>query len=268
MKLSIYVDQCTLEHWAGRIDCTDAILISFFQGLNADDPKIREKMWRGYFLAKRSWVLTQMPILGIADRALYRRLKKLRELGILDVLHRRVEGNKSLAYFRLSKTFRKIHDARHEAASDAAKNKTKAMVSEDHGSSESHGRLRPEPWSSETINKVLSINKEATVESGASREAADSTADIRTAQDIHAQKAELQEHSAEVDDIIGSFKRNHLTHIIADNGDTPSPSEGDDWEEIVDAEPDDTDWPEYDEEWPEEPDTEVPGENSTDDGAT
>ena len=162
MTFSLYIDQLTLQHWEGKIDLVDCAIVSFLLDLNPDNPKIREHMWRGHFLIKREWLLEELPMLGIGEQALYKRLRKLRELKIVSVLHKTVDGNKTLAYFKLSGLFWKIRTKRHKAASDAAKetyyddeNDGKAIVSRYHGSSKSHSLLVSEPSSPETSNESI-----------------------------------------------------------------------------------------------------------------
>ena len=159
MILSIYIDQLTLAHWAGKIDPTDAFIIAFIQGLDPQNPKLREFMWKGHFLILRRWLLHACPLLGIEKQALYKRLRKLRELGIIDVLRRTVAGNRTLAYYKLSTTFWKVCNERHAAAT-AAVEAGKAIVSEDHGSTESHSLLISEPSSLETSYSLVKYSVE------------------------------------------------------------------------------------------------------------
>jgi len=135
MKFTIYIDQLTLEHWKGKIDAIDCLILGFIHDLNPGDPAIKKRMWRGHFLIKRDWLLEEMPMLGIEAKALYRRLKKLRELGILERIHRNIEGEgiRTNAYFRLSKRFWAIRAKRHEKADKAVKDVQFPVPSRDHG---------------------------------------------------------------------------------------------------------------------------------------
>ena len=145
MKFSIYIDQLTLQHWQGQIDAIDCLIIGFIDDLDPKDPIIKKHMWRGHFQINRAWLLEEMPMLGIEAKALYKRLKKLRELGIIDKVNRQIEGEgiRTNAYFRLSKLFWKIHAKKHKEATEATKNTTFPVVSSDHGKDNPRGLQRP-----------------------------------------------------------------------------------------------------------------------------
>ncbi len=167
MKHSLYIDQLTLEFWAGKkvpparvdiqgtyrarflthvLDVVDAFLVAFVSDLNPHDEAIKDIMWRDHFLVKLAWLRERLPLLQIDERALHRRLRWLRMMGILESLTRTVDGNKSLAYYRMSSLYWQVRARRHEEAAKAAK-KVKAMVPRDHGNTESHGPGGP--WQSE-----------------------------------------------------------------------------------------------------------------------
>jgi len=119
VKLSVYIDQCVLEFWKGKIDTCDAFLIGFLQDLNPDNPEIRKHMWRGHFLVTLPWLLEQLPLLQISKQAVSKRLIKLRELGILNCITKKIDGNKVITYYKLSDFFWKIHNHRHQKATEA-----------------------------------------------------------------------------------------------------------------------------------------------------
>ena len=135
MKFTIYIDQLTLQHWKGKIDMIDCAIIGFINDLDPKDPVIKKHMWRGHFQINRSWLLEEMPMLGIEAKALYKRLRKLRELGIIDKLNRQIEGEgiRTNAYFKLSKLFYKIRDKNRKKATEATKDDTFPVPSRDHG---------------------------------------------------------------------------------------------------------------------------------------
>ena len=75
-------------------------------------------MWRDHFLITRDWLLDEMPLLDISKHTLYRKLRHLREMGLLSVLHRgggKIKGtmSRTLAYWKLTpkywRTKAKIH---------------------------------------------------------------------------------------------------------------------------------------------------------------
>ena len=135
MKFSIYIDQLTLQHWQGQIDAIDCLIIGFIDDLDPKDPIIKKHMWRGHFQINRAWLLEEMPMLGIEAKALYKRLKKLRELGIIDKVNRQIEGEgiRTNAYFKLSKLFYKIRAKNRKKATEATKNDTIPVPHRDHG---------------------------------------------------------------------------------------------------------------------------------------
>ncbi len=163
MKHSVYIDQLTLEFWAGKkvapanvdiqgsyrtrflshkLDVVDAYIVAFIADLNPNDKAIQKIMWRGYFLIKLAWLRARLPLLEIDERALHRRLRWLRMMGILESLNRTVDGNKSLAYYRMSALYWRVRARRHEKAAKAAKS-VKAMVHRDHGKAQNHGPQGP-----------------------------------------------------------------------------------------------------------------------------
>jgi hypothetical protein len=135
MKFSIYIDQLTLQHWQGQIDAIDCLIIGFIDDLDPKDPIIKKHMWRGHFQINRAWLLEEMPMLGIEAKALYKRLKKLRELGIIDKVNRQIEGEgiRTNAYFKLSKLFYSIRAKNRKKATEATKNDTIPVPHRDHG---------------------------------------------------------------------------------------------------------------------------------------
>ena len=120
MKHSIYIDQLTLEHWKGKIDTVDALIISFIQDLDPKNPAICEHMWKGHFFITRNWLLDNLPLLNMSPQAISKHFKKLVELGIVSCRTKTVDGNKKLNHYKLSELFWKIHNKRHEAATEAA----------------------------------------------------------------------------------------------------------------------------------------------------
>lgn len=135
MKFTIYIDQLTLQHWKGKIDAIDCLIIGFINDLDPKDPAIKKHMWRGHFQINRAWLLDEMPMLGIEAKALYKRLKKLRELGIIDKVNRQIEGEgiRTNAYFKLSKLFYSIRDKNRKKATKATKNDTIPVPHRGHG---------------------------------------------------------------------------------------------------------------------------------------
>lgn len=270
MKHTIFIDQLTLEHWKEKIDTIDAVIISFIQSLDPKNPAIKSLMWRGYFLITRKFLLEQCPILGPVDppdpkkneekwprrtitrQALYRRLRKLRELGLLCVIHRTITGNKQLAYFKLSDAFWKVNNARHKAATDAAKKETsasseavvsrdhgpKAVIPGDYGSAKNHSICVPEPSSPETSNEFIKNSL---------RETSPESPLLNGAPPDDSGKEPGPTDVAQVVEILGDFKRNHINHHL-DVPDEPDPDDG--WE-IIDEDPDQPEPEEDDSEWPE-----------------
>jgi len=154
MEYSLYIDQLVLEFWKGKIDPTDCLILAFIADLDQNNPEIAEHMWKGHFLITRKWLIEQLPILTLGEQAIYKRLRKLRELGILDRKHKTVDGNKTLAYFKLSAFYYKIRNSRHKKADEATED-NKAIVPEDYGSEKSHSLSVSEPWSPETSNESI-----------------------------------------------------------------------------------------------------------------
>jgi hypothetical protein len=168
MKNSIYVDQFTLEYWVGRklnpssvqntgkdrqrylnrrFDAVDALIGALIQDLNPEDPAVKKWMYKGHFLVKLEYLRERIPILDLAKKSaadtLYRRLRWLRMMGILDCLNRTGDGKKTLAYYRLSRRYWQIRARRHEAATRAAK----AIIPSDDGSRKRHLPQGPGPSS-------------------------------------------------------------------------------------------------------------------------
>ena len=138
MKYSINIDQITLEEWEGKIDMIDCAIITFIRDLNPDNPKIKKLMWRGYFLVKLEWLLDELPMLGIADRTTRRRLQHMCELGILEKLNKRIDGEgiRQLAYYKLSKAFWKAHAKRHKKVEDGIGHEPKKDAEDVHSGDE------------------------------------------------------------------------------------------------------------------------------------
>lgn len=163
MKHSIYLDQLTLEYWKGKIDPTDCLIIAFIADLNPQNPKLKEHMYRGHFLITRKWLLDQLPMLQISAQSVYKRFRKLKDLGVLSCIHKNVDGNKTLAFFKMSGLYYKISRTRHQKASEEAQKiravadggEGRAIVSEDCANEQSHSLLVSEPCSSETINESI-----------------------------------------------------------------------------------------------------------------
>jgi len=163
MKHSIYIDQLVLEFWKGKIDVTDCLILSFIADLNPQDETLKKYMYKGHFLITRHWLLDELPMLQIGAQALYKRLKKLRELGIITVLHKTVTGNKQLAFYRMSKLYYKISRMRHIKATEAARGikavaepeDEKAVIPGDHGQEESHSISVSKPSSPETMKPSI-----------------------------------------------------------------------------------------------------------------
>lgn len=185
MKHTLYIDQLTLEFWAGRrvdparleiqgtdrerflnhtMDTDDAFLVAFISDLNPHDEAIREIMWREHFLVKLSWLKDRLPLLQMSEYSLYRRLRWLRLMGILESITRTVDGNKSLAYYRMSSLYWQIRARRHEEAAKAAK-QVKAMLHQEHGNGKailpaehgyekSHTPQGDEPYSTGTSKAI------------------------------------------------------------------------------------------------------------------
>ncbi len=138
MEYSINIDQITLEEWEGKIDMIDCAIITFIRDLNPDNPKIKKLMWRGYFLVKLEWLLDELPMLGIADRTTRRRLQHMCELGILEKLNKRIDGEgiRQLAYYKLSKAFWKAHAKRHKKVEDGIGHEPKKDAEDVHSGDE------------------------------------------------------------------------------------------------------------------------------------
>ncbi len=154
MKFSIYLDQLTLGFWKDKIDFLDCGILAFIADLNPQDKEIKNCMWRGYFLITRKWLLDQLPMLQIGEQAIYKRLKKLRGLGILSCIHKTIDGNKTLAYFKMSDLYWKIRAKRNKRAGEAAEN-IKAIISEDNDDIKSHSISVSEPSSPGTSNESI-----------------------------------------------------------------------------------------------------------------
>lgn len=155
MKYSIYIDQLTLSYWQGKIDAVDCLIIGFINDLNPDNPGIKKHMWRGHFQIQRSWLIDEMPMLGVSEQTLYRRLRHLRELGILDKINRQIDGEgiRTNAYFKLSKDFWKIHAKRHKNITESIKDDTFPVVTHDYGTENPRSHLRESPSSPMTSNE-------------------------------------------------------------------------------------------------------------------
>ena len=126
MKFSIYIDQLVLDYWKGKIDFIDCGLIGFIQDLNPDNPEIRKHMWREHFRISLEWLQEELPLLAMSRQAISKRMKKLKQLGILSILDRRIagEGIMKLTYYKHSGLFWKIHKRRHDEATKAARKVT------------------------------------------------------------------------------------------------------------------------------------------------
>ena len=117
MTYSLYIDQLVLKCWEDEIDPTDSFIISFIYDLNQDNPNIKNWMRDGYFLINRKWLLEQLPLLKLEGHALGVRLRKLKELGILDgKIYMTQKGKQS--YFKLSEQFWQVHTEIHRAVDE------------------------------------------------------------------------------------------------------------------------------------------------------
>jgi len=161
LKHRILVDQLVLDFWLGKkidskkhkadngdtkerarylkhtFDVTDALLISFIEDLNPQDKDVRKIMYRGHFMLTLTYVKERLPLLQLKERGIYRRLRWLKMMGILSCVHKTVDGNKTLAYYKCSDLYFKIKAKRHAIAAKAATEaKEEAIAPVDHGSEE------------------------------------------------------------------------------------------------------------------------------------
>lgn len=100
----VIIRQDALAKWYGKIDATDALLVSLLRSLNPDNPKVSAAMWEGHFLFCRSYILEMLPLLSITEDRISRRLKKLSEIGLVD-LRRKLTGRGKLLYAKLSRLY-------------------------------------------------------------------------------------------------------------------------------------------------------------------
>ena len=188
MQYSLYVDQLVLEKWRGQIDATDCLIIAFVRGLDANNPAIKRLMRDGFFLVTRRWLLGELPILQLSEQAVYKRLRKLKELGILESKRIRVESGNYLAYFKLSDAYYRVENKRHKDVD--------TIVSEDHGAKETmvsedddHSLSVSAPSSPETSNESGKDSEERdTPPSGSGEPTAELTDEDRAAATVLVQE--------------------------------------------------------------------------------
>jgi len=105
MEYNLIINQAALRRWVGKIKLTDAAIIGFIRGLSQDDPAVSRHMQGGYYRLQLSWMLREMPLLKIKEDWLSRRLKYLKNLGVLDVLLVVDRGHRYKLYGKLSKLY-------------------------------------------------------------------------------------------------------------------------------------------------------------------
>ena len=116
MEYTLSVDQLALKRWHRKVDGDDALIIAFIEKLNPHNDAVKAKMRRGYFRFSRPWVLAEIPLLRFGVVTLSRKIKRLGDLGIIDIDNTPEGGHFSL-YVKLSKTyFQEAEKAKIEAS--------------------------------------------------------------------------------------------------------------------------------------------------------
>jgi len=100
----VFVQQDALAKWCGKIDAADAILLALLRSLSPDNPAVAAHMWKGHFLFSRTFINDMLPLLDISGDRIGRRLKKLSEIGLID-LQRKLTGAGKRLYARLSRLY-------------------------------------------------------------------------------------------------------------------------------------------------------------------
>jgi hypothetical protein len=105
MEFHLSVNQLALRRWFGKIDGDDALLLAFIAGLNADNPRIAKHMKDGFFRLNRTYLKQELPVLSFSEDWISRRMKRLADVGLLDLVHRRSPSGQALLFGRMSKLY-------------------------------------------------------------------------------------------------------------------------------------------------------------------
>lgn len=146
MEYNILLNSQVINEWAdtGAIDPTNAILLSLLAKYDNPHNKLEHDK-EGYVWLNLSYILDQVPWLGINERTLGKRLKKMADSGIIDRRQKKIQSGSKL-YFKMSDLYRQMevwYDELHSLE-----------ISGDIKGIEQHYREKPVINGSETDEKV------------------------------------------------------------------------------------------------------------------
>ncbi len=163
MEYSLVIDQLALKRWHGKIDGDDALLIAFISKLNSHNPEVARYMDRDYFRLNRSWILTELPLLGFTEYTLSRRLHQLQKLGILDLKNPHGQGGHLLLHGRMSKLwYQEVEKAKREVDLLSTATEQKSHMAEIPYGETAHGHLAQMPVAKTTHDHIKNDHKEET----------------------------------------------------------------------------------------------------------
>lgn len=130
IRISIYIDQGKLRPWFGKIDSTDAIIISYIVYWRKSEraetrySKNGEYIWIDY-----KTLLRQLPILNIGYEALKDRLDNLYSIGVFDrKVLRHASGNHATFYLVPDKFLKKDKKVKGNKKTGNKQRKTKSLT--------------------------------------------------------------------------------------------------------------------------------------------
>ena len=91
-----------LSSWGAKIDASDALIVAAVSSLNPKSPKVRAQMVRGYFRLSTPYLQQIAPCLALSRWQIQRRISRLTELGILEILTLPSKGGGRRRYVRPS----------------------------------------------------------------------------------------------------------------------------------------------------------------------
>ena len=118
MEFVLFINQIALKRWFEKFDGDDAILVAFISNLNPENEAIASYMRDGFFMLNRTFLRQQLPMLNFSEDWISRRLKRLQDIGLVDLRHYRSPDGKHTLYGRLSKLYwREVERAKQHAHS-------------------------------------------------------------------------------------------------------------------------------------------------------
>ena len=79
--------------WCGSIDPTDCEIVTLVLSLDPKDESVKALRFKNYCMMTTRYVMRMLPFLNIGEHQIDRRIRRLAQLGILDVLLRKIEGS-------------------------------------------------------------------------------------------------------------------------------------------------------------------------------